>query len=367
MKANAPFVKAAARDMRAYIKSKGYRAIPVGYAGADVADLQIQLAEYLACGAATDGIDFYGINIYRWCGTSTYTQSGYDVLESQYRNLTRPVFFSEFGCNIPLGTTRQFGEIPSLYGVMSDVFSGGIAYEWIQDDNMYGLVTSASAGASPTALPDYSVLSSQWASVTPSSVALSNYVGTTQSVSCPARTSGFVAATSLPPTPDAAYCSCQAAAAKCSAADGSAAATAIASAFGVVCGLSPAACNVIAANGTYPGTYGAYGACPAAQQLGLVYQNYYSLQSSVSSACAFTYATLVATPAAASTCSRGAAAVAVAAVSGGSASRTTTGTGTAAASSSSTAKSFASRSSDFGAAGAFIGSCILGALAFIVL
>lgn len=365
----APFVKAAARDMRAYIKSKGYRAIPVGYAGADVADLQIQLAEYLACGAATDGIDFYGINIYRWCGTSTYTQSGYDVLESQYRNLTRPVFFSEFGCNIPLGTTRQFGEIPSLYGIMSDVFSGGIAYEWIQDDNEYGLVTSASAGASPTALPDYSVLSSQWASVSPSSTALSNYVGTTQSVSCPARTSGFVAATSLPPTPDSAYCSCQAAAAKCSAADGTAAATAIASAFGVVCGLSSAACNVIAANGTYPGNYGAFGACPAAQQLALVYQNYYSLQSSTSSACAFTYATLVANPAAASTCSHGAAAVAAVAVSGGggSGTRTTTGTSTAAASAGSTAQSFASRSSGFSSAGAFVATFILGALAFIIL
>lgn len=362
----APFVKAAARDMRAYIKSKGYRAIPVGYAGADVADLQIQLAEYLACGAATDGIDFYGINIYRWCGNSTYTESGYDVLEAQYKNLTRPVFFSEFGCNIPLGQTRTFGDIPSLYGVMSDTFSGGIAYEWIQDTNEYGLVTSASAGASPTALPDYTVLSSRWAAVSPSSVALSAYAGTTASVSCPALTSGFVAATSLPPTPDAAYCSCEVAAAKCSANAAAASGSAVASAFGVVCGLNDgAACGVIAANGTSPGNYGAYGFCSGPQQLALVYQAYYSQQSSASSACGFSLATLVANPAAASTCAHNSVAALAASGSGGS-STTTTGKSSS-SSSGSSSSSLGARSADMSAYMLFAGTGLVGALAFIVL
>lgn len=372
----APFVKAAARDMRAYIASKGYRAIPVGYAGADVADLQIQLAEYLSCGDDVDGIDFYGINIYRWCGDSTYEESGYDVLEAQYKNLTRPVFFSEFGCNIPLGQTRTFGDIPSLYGIMSDTFSGGIAYEWVEEANSYGLVTSTSAGASPTPLPDYTVLSSQWAAVSPSSTALSNYVGTTASVSCPAMTSGFVAATSLPPTPDAAYCSCEVAAAKCSANAGSAAATVIASAFGVVCGLNNgAACTGILANGTSPGTYGQYGYCAAEQQLALVYQAYYSQQSSTSSACGFTLGTLVASPAAASTCSYGAADAADAIVSGGTTATgttkkttaKTTSTGTSTATSGSTSSSYAARSADLSALMMVVGTAIAGGLAFIVL
>lgn len=363
----APFVKAAARDMRAYIKAKGYRQIPVGYAGADVADLQIQLAEYLACGNATDGIDFYGINIYRWCGTSSYTESGYDVLEAQYKNLTRPVFFSEFGCNIPLGVTRTFGDIPSLYGVMSDTFSGGIAYEWIQESNMYGLVTSASEGASPTPLPDYTVLKSQWASISPSSVALSNYVGTTASVSCPALTSGFVAATSLPPTPDAAYCACQVAAAKCSA--NSAQGTAIASAFGVVCGLNNgAACNIIAANGTSPGRYGQYGFCSGQQQLALVYQNYYSQQSSASSACGFSLATLVASPAAASTCSHAAiAALATGNVLAAGQSAASGSGGSASSTSSSTPKSVAFRNADSNLLQIVLGSSLVGCLAFIIL
>lgn len=364
-----PFVKAAARDMRAYIKSKGYRQIPVGYASADVANLQIQLAEYLACGASSDGIDFYGINIYRWCGTSSYTQSGYDVLEAQYTNLTRPVFFSEFGCNIPLGQTRQFGEIPSLYGIMSNVFSGGIVYEWVQEANSYGLVTSASAGGAPTPLPDYSVLSSQWAAVSPSSTALSNYVGTTRSVSCPPNTSGFVAATSLPPTPDAAYCSCEVAAAKCSANAAAAQGTAIASAFGIVCGLNNgAACNIVAANGTAPGNYGQYGFCSGPQQLALVYQQYYSQQSSASSACGFSLATLVASPASAATCSHNA--IAALASGGGAAAsgtKKTTGTASATGTAAASTKSHGMRSADTKAFLAFAGTAVLGGIAFIVM
>lgn len=374
----APFVKAAARDMRAYIAAKGYRAIPVGYASADVADLQIQLAEYLSCGDETDGIDFYGINIYRWCGNSSYTESGYDVLEAQYKNLSRPAFFSEFGCNIPLGETRTFGEIPSLYGIMADVFSGGIVYEWVEETNSYGLVTSASAGASPTPLPDYSVLSSRWAAISPSSTALSDYVGTTVSVSCPALTSGFVAATSLPPTPDAAYCSCEVAAAKCSANAAAAAGTAIASAFGVVCGLNNgAACTGITANGTSPGDYGQYGFCSGAQQLALVYQAYYSQQSSTSSACGFTLATLVASPAAASTCSHDAmAAVATggsAAATGTSSTKKTTtsksssSTSTSTSSSSSSTSSWGIRSADMNSLMMFVGTAMAAGLAFIVL
>lgn len=371
----APFVKAAARDIRAYISSKGYRAVPVGYAGADVADLQIQLAEYLSCGAAIDGIDFYGINIYRWCGNSTYTESGYDVLEAQYKNLTRPVFFSEFGCNIPLGQTRTFGDIPSLYGVMADVFSGGIAYEWIEDTNSYGLVTSATSGASPTPLPDYTVLSSRWAAVSPSSTSLANYVGTTRSVSCPPNTSGFVAATALPPSPDSAYCSCEAAAAKCSA-SAAASGTAVASAFAIVCGLnSGSACTGVTANGT-SGVYGGYSFCSGQQQLALVYQAYYSQQSSASSACGFSLATLVASPASASTCTHDAIAAIASggAAASGSAGKTTTGTKTSTSTGTSTSTSTASSSSSFGMRSAdfsgmmlLAGSVVLGGVAFIVL
>lgn len=59
----APYIKAAARDMKAYRDSKGYRSIPVGYSAADIAELRPMLQNYLACGGnSSQTIDFFGLN-----------------------------------------------------------------------------------------------------------------------------------------------------------------------------------------------------------------------------------------------------------------------------------------------------------------
>lgn len=62
--AAAPYIKAAARDMKAYRDRKGYRQIPVGYSAADIADLRPNLQNYLACGDnASEALDFYSLNV----------------------------------------------------------------------------------------------------------------------------------------------------------------------------------------------------------------------------------------------------------------------------------------------------------------
>jgi 1,3-beta-glucanosyltransferase GAS1 len=60
------FVKAAVRDMKAYIASKSYRAMGVGYAADDDADLRANVAAYMNCGDSSTSIDFWGYNIYEW-------------------------------------------------------------------------------------------------------------------------------------------------------------------------------------------------------------------------------------------------------------------------------------------------------------
>lgn len=65
--------------------------------------------------------------------------SGYERLISRLRTAAIPMFMSEYGTKIP--NTRLFQETAALYSPqMSQVFSGGCAYEFWQGSNGYGLV-----------------------------------------------------------------------------------------------------------------------------------------------------------------------------------------------------------------------------------
>lgn len=141
------YIKALVRDMKQYIRNHAPRSVPVGYSAADDLLYRVPLSEYLECvdergdvsTAALTGVDFYGVNLYQWCGEQTYTTSGYDVLVDLYSGYSRPVFFLEYGCNEV--TPRGFLEVGTMFGrSMTGVFSGGLVYEFTQEANNYGLV-----------------------------------------------------------------------------------------------------------------------------------------------------------------------------------------------------------------------------------
>jgi hypothetical protein len=131
------FVKAAVRDTKAYIKSKNYREIGVGYATNDDADIRQNMADYFDCGDSDSAIDFWGYNIYSWCGDSSFKESGFDVQTKNFEKYNVPVFFAEYGCNEV--RPRLFTEVKALYGKqMTDVWSGGIVYMYFEEENKYG-------------------------------------------------------------------------------------------------------------------------------------------------------------------------------------------------------------------------------------
>ena len=136
----APYVKAVVRDMKKYMKARGYRQVPVGYSAADIAANRLLVARYFNCGDDEDArIDMFGVNDYSWCGTSSFTVSGYSEKTKMYKDYSIPVFLSEYGCNT--AGERKFDEVAAIYsGEMSSVFSGGLVYEYSNEVNGYGLV-----------------------------------------------------------------------------------------------------------------------------------------------------------------------------------------------------------------------------------
>ncbi|RLV90890.1 13-beta-glucanosyltransferase GAS4 [Spathaspora sp. JA1] len=138
---SSPYIKAMIRDIKTYIEYNSPRQIPVGYSAADDLNYRMSLASYLECANDNprESVDFYGVNSYQWCGEQTFYSSGYNILVTDYHGFTRPVFFSEYGCNEVL--PRNFDEVQVLYtNDMIDVFSGGLVYEFTQEPNNYGLV-----------------------------------------------------------------------------------------------------------------------------------------------------------------------------------------------------------------------------------
>ncbi|PWY79155.1 putative 1,3-beta-glucanosyltransferase [Aspergillus heteromorphus CBS 117.55] len=277
------FVKAAVRDMKAYIKDAGYRSVGVGYATNDDSDIRVNMADYFNCEEEDEGIDFWGYNIYSWCGASTYEESGYEERTEEFRNYSVPVFFSEYGCNTV--TPRKFTEIKALYGDnMNDVWSGGIVYMYFQTDNDYGLV-SAIDSTSVSKLTDFYYYSSEIRNATPSGTNKASYTPTNTALqTCPTVNSEWQAVASpLPPTPNAELCDCMNESAGC-VVKASVSSDDYADLFSVVCGYT--SCAGIFHNGT-TGSYGAYGMCTAKQQLNFALNKYWKEQDKADSACSF--------------------------------------------------------------------------------
>jgi len=137
---SAAFVKAVVRDMKSYIQAQGYRSMGIGYATNDDITILSNSEDYFNCGDSASSIDFLGLNIYSWCGNSSYTESGYSELTDSLSNYSLPVFFSEYGCVTVGGAAgRTFTEVQALYSSqMTGVFSGGIVYEYFEESNDYG-------------------------------------------------------------------------------------------------------------------------------------------------------------------------------------------------------------------------------------
>jgi hypothetical protein len=202
----AAYVKAVVRDAKAYIKTKNYRSIPVGYAAADVSEVRVQLADYLNCGDESDAIDFFGDNVYEWCDPSSFETSGYSEIVKNFSSYSVPYFFAEYGCQTPKNG-RTFKNIPVMYGdKMNSVLNGGIVFEFFQAANEFGLVSLS--GNSISKLPDYNNYKTEIATVDPTGTASAKYSASNTAAACPTVDANWASSSKLPPTPNEELCSC---------------------------------------------------------------------------------------------------------------------------------------------------------------
>ena len=208
----APFIKAAARDVKAYLRSKNLDNVLVTYASTDgqsgLNNWRDRLAQFLTCGSDDVSIDLYGLNSYAWCGNSSFDASGYDTITEEFSNLPVAAYLSEYGCVQGLSNgERGWTEVAALLSApMTDTFSGGVAFSYFPQDTglNYGLVSVS--GDTVTRGQDWNALRTQYADARPPATGPSG--GEPAYPQCQGPSTNFPASTTLPPTPNAGLCSC---------------------------------------------------------------------------------------------------------------------------------------------------------------
>lgn len=289
----AAYLKAAVRDMKGYIKGMNYRtSLGVGYAGSNDRTTK-DSANYFACDAdkTNSTIDFWGYNLYTWCGKGKkgkYRGSGYEAAYNFFKDYPVPVFFAEHGCieaedGSSLARHRPFSEVEAIYGNMSDVFSGGIAFEYFKDGSKHGLVQLRGNKVQP--YPDYTSLSRQLASVAPATTMKRDYIPTNTKPPCPGKTDTWKAAASpLPPHPNPQLCACVADSLNCDIVTNNT--RVYGPHFDYICGVNHAYCAAIDRDPVL-GIYGAMSHCEPKDQLGWVANQYYKSSGFKNQACDF--------------------------------------------------------------------------------
>ncbi|EHA56882.1 hypothetical protein MCOR27_006430 [Pyricularia oryzae] len=297
------YVKAATRDTKKYIKQKGYRWMGVGYATNDDKDIRDPLAAYFNCGDQDAAIDYWGYNIYSWCGDSDFTKSQYDQHIKNFASYSVPVFLAEYGCIDGIGGAegRKWTETTALYSDrMTGTFSGGIVYMYFQEDNDYGLFKASANGGGST-MKNFDALVNVMKDVNPKTIEKSSFTSNNKPLDCPGIQSNWLAASALPPTPDQAVCECMTKSATC-APSSSLSEKDYGEIFSFICGAGDS-CKGINGNAT-TGQYGAFHGCDSKSKLTYALDQYYKSQRNSATACDFKGKATVVTPQqAASTCS----------------------------------------------------------------
>ncbi|KAF7352028.1 1,3-beta-glucanosyltransferase [Mycena venus] len=282
----ASFLKAAVRDVKAYLTSISSPAV-VEYASIDGASsFRFPVAQYLSCLGAETSVDIFGLDNYEWCGNdSTAT---YDRFNAEFQDYGVAAYFSEFGSENCNPGIRPWTEVGTLFASpMSTIWSGGLAFSYfsaISKGAEFGMTTLSAEKTSVTPNADFHNLIAQYGKVDLGSL---NYppqrkVGTGGISGCPGQGLNFAGSVMLPPTPDDKACAFK------MPSNGDYTAV-VGTLTGVVCELLSNVmgnCSDISANGS-TGIYGSMAMCDPVTRLSYAFSQYYELNARNADSCDF--------------------------------------------------------------------------------
>ncbi|GJE87723.1 glycoside hydrolase family 72 protein [Phanerochaete sordida] len=288
----AAFIKAAARDTKAYLASKNSPAL-VGYAAIDADDdWLVPLANYLSCdpsggNSGATSLDLFGLNNYEWCGNSQ--PSVYNDKNGAFAGYNAAAYFSEYG-NVAC-PPRLWTEAAALFSSpMTDIWSGGVAFSYFPAQSaagQFGMVTINSDNTVSVS-DDFNNLKTQYGQISPPNSPSAS--GTTTFPACPTQNSTWLATTTLPPTPNDAVCACLQGTFACEFSPPTSNTSAIVGPLlDTACGLlgqSGGNCDAIAADGS-TGTYGPLSFCDPSTKLSYVIDQYYEATNRNAQSCSF--------------------------------------------------------------------------------
>ncbi|KAJ7042634.1 1,3-beta-glucanosyltransferase [Mycena alexandri] len=293
----APFVKAAARDIKAYLTSISSSAL-VGYAAIDgAADFLVPLANYLSCDSSgsnsgASAIDLFGLNNYEWCGNDSSTT--YDGVNGEFAGYNVAAYFSEFGSETCDPGVRVWTETGTLFSSpMTNIWSGGLAFSYFPASSAagnFGLVNISSDGTTVTPNQDFNNLVSQYGEVSFVNSPSMSSASASSFPACPTTNSSWAASSTLPPTPNDAACACLENALSCQFQTTTSNYSAlVGSLIDTACGLLGAlngTCDPIGGSGS-TGVYGLLDMCDPITKLSFVFSQYYEQNGRTASACSF--------------------------------------------------------------------------------
>ncbi|KAJ7115292.1 Glucanosyltransferase-domain-containing protein [Mycena epipterygia] len=200
----APFIVAAARDVRAYLDSISSSAL-VGYAAIDGGSSFVDaVADYLACNRSpAAAIDLYGLNNYEWCGDAANTT--FNGVNARFADYEVAAYFSEFGSETCSPNPRVWTEIPVMFSQpMVDVYY----FSAISRGHEFGMATLSADNASVSTNADFENLAAKFNAVTFVNSPTKANATSAALPACPPASTAFAVAGTLPPTPDDAACGC---------------------------------------------------------------------------------------------------------------------------------------------------------------